>query len=146
MPRLTVWMVRTALLWQGLGFSLGALVLAEKGLGRLPWLWMLRGAHIQILLMGWLVQLAAGVAYWILPRFDAAGSRGDARPLWVAYAALNLGVALAALTTPLGLAPLALVAGALYALAGVLLVPHLWRRVLAFRTLPRPGSGPTDDR
>jgi len=139
MPTLTVRMVRAALLWQGLGFSLGGLVLAEKGLGLLPWIWALRGAHIHILLMGWLVQLATGVAYWILPRFDAAGSRGDERPIWAAYRALNLGVVLAALAGPLGLAPLALAAGALYALAGALLVRHLWRRVLAFRNLPRPG-------
>ncbi len=139
MPTLTVRMVRAALLWQGLGFCLGGLVLAEKGLGWLPWVWALRDAHIHILLVGWLVQLASGVAYWILPRFDAAGSRGDERPVQAAFVALNAGVVLAALAAPVGLAPLALAAGALYALAGALLVGHLWRRVLAFRTLPRPG-------
>jgi hypothetical protein len=78
MPTLTVRMVRAALLWQGSGFSLGELVLAEKGLGLLPWIWTLRGAHIHILLMGWPAPLAT------------AGSRGDERPVWAAYRALNL--------------------------------------------------------
>jgi hypothetical protein len=140
MPGVTVSMVRAALLWQGLGFSLGGLLLLAKGAQAFPWIWALRSAHIHMLLMGWLVQLAVGVAYWILPRFDAAGSRGDPRTIWLAVAALNLGVALAAVATPLGLAPLMLAAGLLYALAGVLFIAKLWPRVLALRTPPRPSA------
>ncbi len=144
MPRVSIFMIRTALLQLGLGATVGGLLLAEKGLALAPWLWTLRPGHIQILLMGWIVQLACGVAIWIMPRLDAAGGRGNLRLAWACYLALNVGVALAALYQPLGLAlrrDLAwapALAGLLYAVAIVAAVAHLWRRVLPFRTLPRP--------
>jgi hypothetical protein len=148
MPRLTQIMVRAALLWQALGFSVGALVLATKG-GQAPdWLFGLREAHIHMLLAGWLVQLTAGMAYWILPRHDAAGDRGDPRPLVAACAALNLAALLALahgllaaarlpLPAPVGLLPLAGEAAAF-----LLLAAHTWGRALPFRTLPRPAHSP----
>lgn len=140
MPRLSVLMVRSALLWQALGASLGGLMLAGKAVPVPAWVWLARGGHTHMLLVGWLVQLACGVAFWILPRLDAAGSRGDERPAWLAAAALNLGVALAILGPPLGAAWAALAAAALYAVAGAAFVAHAWPRVLPFRSLPRPGA------
>ena len=46
--------------------------------------------------MGWLVQFAMGVAWWILPRRQADLPRGDPRPGWLVYGVLNLGVTMAA--------------------------------------------------
>jgi hypothetical protein len=37
------------------------------------------------------------VAFWILSCLDASGNRGDERLVWLCYAALNIGVVLAAL-------------------------------------------------
>lgn len=101
MPRLSQLMIRTALVWLAVGYTIGGLVLLNKGVPLLPWLWRLRAAHIHILLVGWTVQFACGVAFWILPRLDAGGSRGDERPVWLCYAALNLAVVLGALHDPL---------------------------------------------
>ena len=145
MPRLSQLMIRTALLWLGFGYSVGGLVLLNKGLPLLPWLWALRAAHIHMLLVGWVVQLACGVAFWILPRLDARGLRGDERLVWGCYAALNGGVVLGALHDPLAalaagpawgaLPPLM---GLLYLLAAALFARHAWPRVVPFRVLPRP--------
>ena len=145
MPRLSQLMIRTALLWLAIGYSVGGLVLLNKGVPLLPWLWTLRAAHIHMLLVGWTVQLACGVAFWILPRLDARGSRGDERLAWGCYAALNGGVALGALHDPLGaLVPwlgwnaLPPLMGLLYLLAAALFVRHAWPRIVPFRALPRP--------
>ncbi len=146
MPHISRVMIRTALLQLALGSTVGGLLLAEKGLRIAPWLWTLRPGHIQILLIGWIVQLACGVAIWILPRFDSAGSRGNLGLAWLCYGTLNAGVAFASLHLPLAtllgygqLDWMPLLAGLLYAVAVVAAVAQLWRRVLPFRTLPRPG-------
>lgn len=138
MPLVSRFMIRTALLHLALGSTIGGLLLAEKGLGLLPWLWLLRPSHIHLLLVGWTVQLACGVAVWMLPRLNAAGDRGNLLLVWVCYGALNGGVALASLHTPLSAAlgglpawPLA-VAGLLYALAALAAAGHAWRRVRPF--------------
>jgi len=142
MPRLSQWMIRTALVWVAVGYTLGAAVLFNKGVPIWAWLWTLRSAHVHLLLVGWLVQLAAGVAFWILPWLDPHGSRGDERPVWLSYGLLNAGVALAAAHDPLAAYPalargLAVVAALCYAGAGLLFARHAWRRVLPFRTFPR---------
>lgn len=141
MPRLSQLMIRTALVWLAIGYTFGGLVLFTKGVPLVPQLWLLRGAHIHVLLVGWTVQLACGVAYWILPRLDAAGSRGDERPVWACYAVLNTGVLLAVLVSLAGgsaaLAALArwlpLLVGLLYALGAGLFAQHAWPRVRPFQ-------------
>jgi hypothetical protein len=90
MPRASCWFIRAALLYLLLGFTVGALMLWNKGIPLAPQIWLLLPAHIEFLLLGWTVQLALGVAYWILPRFQA--SRGNTAPVWVAFVLLNLGV------------------------------------------------------
>jgi hypothetical protein len=91
-PRLSVWFVRTALLHLLTGFTFGALLLTHKGLPLHPALWRLLPAHIELLLLGWTLNLALGVAYWILPRFKGGPPRGPEAPVWVAYVLLNVGV------------------------------------------------------
>lgn len=150
MPLLSRLLIRTALLWLGVGFTVGGLVLTARGLAQWPWLWTLLLAHVHMLFVGWMVQLAFGVAFWILPRLDASGNRGRVWPVWLCYGALNGGVVCAALSGPLsanavvgrGLAP---VAGGLYLLAVGAFVVHSWPRVLPFRNLPRPGRNPAGE-
>jgi hypothetical protein len=132
-------MIRTALLYLAIGATVGGLLLAEKALRVAPWLWLLRSGHIHLLLVGWMVQLACGVAIWILPRFDSAGSRGPLGFAWLCYGALNASVWLVALQPPLvnaaGQGPtlwMSPLAGALQVVALAALVAHLWRRVLPF--------------
>lgn len=143
MPRLSQWMIRAALVWLGLGSTIGGLVLSTKGVHWLPRLWLLRSAHVHMLLVGWTMQLACGVAFWILPRLDARGSRGDERLVLVCALLLNGGVGAAtahdlALLGGAQVPWLLLVAGVLYAGAALAFAWHAWARVVPFRHLPRP--------
>ncbi|MEO7909714.1 MAG: hypothetical protein ABIV47_08705 [Roseiflexaceae bacterium] len=148
MPRLSQLMIRTALLWLALGYTVGGVVLLNKGVPLLPWLWVLRTAHIHMLLVGWTVQFACGVAFWILPRLDARGARGNERLAWCCYAALNSAVLLGVLADPLAALDggsfrilrmmLPTLMGLIYLLAAALFVTHAWPRVVSFRTIPRP--------
>jgi hypothetical protein len=150
MPRLSRLIIRTALVWLALGYTVGGLLLLNKGLPLLPWLWTLRFTHVHLLLIGWMVQFACGVAFWILPRLDASGARGDERLVWLCYVALNIGVVLAALHDPLAAAfgetmimQLMLVgAGVLYIVAIGAFAAHAAPRIVPFRTLPRPDRAP----
>ena len=60
MPLLSQWMVRTALIYLILGFTFGGLLLTHKGIPLHPSLWAWLPAHIEFLLMGWIVQLTMG--------------------------------------------------------------------------------------
>ena len=59
------------------------LLLWNKGVPISPYIWTLLPSHIEFLLIGWTVQLALGVAFWILPRWQT--QRGDVRPAWAAF-------------------------------------------------------------
>lgn len=128
MPRLSVLFVRTALLYLALGFTLGAILLWNKGMPLSPLVWRLLPAHVECLLLGWTVQLALGVAFWILPRWQAA--RGEVRPAWVAYFLLNFGIWLVILPPWLGLPEAVPLAGRLCeAAAAAAFALHAWPRV-----------------
>jgi heme/copper-type cytochrome/quinol oxidase subunit 1 len=133
MPRLTVLMLRFALVYLALGFTFGGLLLIHKGVPLSPWLWSLLPAHIEFLLLGWTVQLAMGVAFWILPRFNRAPRRGNEKLAWLAFGLLNLGVLLAGIG-PLVIAPSLAVFLGRTAEAGAALAfaAHAWPRVKAF--------------
>jgi hypothetical protein len=132
-PRLSVLAVRAALLYLAVGATLGALILWDKGLPLAPGLRRLLPAHREMLLMGWMVQLALGVGVWILPRFSGGGPRRRAGLAWAAVVLLNLGILLTGFAGPLGLPLQAVAAGrALELAAALLFVVHLWPRVRAF--------------
>ncbi len=138
MPRLTVLTLRAALLHLLTGFTLGALLLANKGVPFAPRVWGLLPPHVEFLLAGWMAQLALAVAFWILPRYPG-GSRGDERPAWAAILLLNLGVLLAAAQ--------ALVAGNVFVLtgracqlaAGSLFAVHAWGRIRPLYPMSKTG-------
>jgi cytochrome bd-type quinol oxidase subunit 2 len=99
MPLLSRWFVRTAFL--ALVFSLGietALAARPAGIERLAAPLHLLALHL--FTVGWLLQLIAGVAYWMFPRHPTRPPRGPERPGWVAYGLLNTGLALRALAEP----------------------------------------------
>jgi hypothetical protein len=126
-------MVRTALLHLLLGFLVGALLLANRGVPLHPAIPRLRPAHAELLLIGWTVQLAMGVAFWILPRFRPGPERGDERPAWAAWALLNLGVLTAAVGAALLDSGTAIAVGrSAEALAAAAFARHAWPRVKPF--------------
>lgn len=92
MPSLSRWSIGAALIYLALGFTLGGLLLANKGLAFWPVLWLTLPSHMDFLLIGWMVQLAFGVAFWILPRFGKGRPRGKESVAWAAIIGLNLGI------------------------------------------------------
>lgn len=131
MPRLSVWMVRSALLALLAGAALGALLLAVPGLAGLArW----RPLHAELLLVGWTVQLAFGVAYWILPRFRQGAERGRDELAWAAFLMLNLGWILTGVGRSVaGAESWALAGRAAEGLAALAFAAHAWPRVKPFR-------------
>ena len=94
MPRLSVLMIRTALLHLGIGFLLGGLLLVNKGVPFEGAIWRLLPIHVEMLLFGWMLQLAMGVAFWIAPRFSQAPRYGRVALAKAAFILLNAGVGL----------------------------------------------------
>lgn len=125
MPRVSAWFVRASLCHLVGGFAIGALLLAAKGfpLGFDPW--ALRPVHIEMLLVGWMIQLVMGVAVWIFPRFVLhRAPRRSAVTAWLAFALLNAGVLLVSFGGSL------LAAGRLTEIgAAASFAAHLWGRV-----------------
>lgn len=128
MPRLSAWLVRAALLYLGAGFLFGALLLFNKGVPFLAALWRLLPVHQEWLLLGWTAQLTLGLAYWILPRFEARRQREH----WAAAAGLllNAGVWTVSAAAWFSLPGGWLLAGRLLEAAAVLAFAwHAWPRV-----------------
>ncbi|PWB72357.1 MAG: hypothetical protein C3F07_12105 [Anaerolineales bacterium] len=127
MPKLSVWFVRASLLYLLLGSLFGALLLAQKGIPFHAAVWYLFPLHMEFLLVGWLIQLAMGVAFWIIPRFSQGSSRGPVGLVWVSFALLNAGILITAFQYWL---PDAVLIGRIAeVVAGILFVIGSWRRV-----------------
>lgn len=92
MPRLSIWFIRSSLLYLSLGFTFGGLLLFNKGFPLSPLLWSLLPSHIEFVLYGWMVQLVMGMAFWILPRFPNTPIRGNEKMAQVAFILINAGI------------------------------------------------------
>ena len=92
MTRLSVWTVRSALIYLGVGFLLGALMLTQKGVPLDGSLLRLLPLHVEVVLFGWTLQLGMGIAFWILPRLSHEPRYGNQRLGWLAFALINFGV------------------------------------------------------
>ena len=144
MPPTSMWIIRLAIAYLVAGATIGGLVLAGKGIALPSAIWALRPFHIEFLLFGWMVQVAFGVATWILPRIP---SRYSMRPVIAAAILLNTGIWMVAGAGVVPLVPDAagssavatirmwmLVLGRLLETgAFALFAYHVWPRVRAFR-------------
>lgn len=137
MPRLSRWIIRAALLYLWAGITIGALLLAHKGIPLHPALWRWLPVHIEFLLIGWVVQLVMGVAFWLLPRYWTKPHRPRARLVLLAFLLLNAGIGLAvAYELGWGRRPF-LIIGRITEVSAVLLFAiHAWTRIVS-----REGSG-----
>lgn len=97
MPRLSIWLIGAALTWLLVGAAAGAIVLVTRGNGGYEFTAWLLPLHIELMLVGWAVQFAMGVAYWILPRRKTGGERGNETLAWGSFGLLNVAVLVAAL-------------------------------------------------
>jgi hypothetical protein len=134
-PRLSRWFIRAALVYLATGLTLGALLLIHKGIPLHPALWRSLPTHIEFLLLGWTLQLAMGVAFWILPRFQQGRERGNEALAWWAFGLLNGGVCLVGLGWMLG-APgwVPFLGRVIETAAAIAFVAHAWPRVKPFAT------------
>ena len=141
MDRLSSLMVRASFIWLLAGVVVGGLMLTDRSL---PGEWRLWASptHGHILFVGWFVQFALGIAFWLLPR-----RRSPEQPLGYpegvaigAVTALNLGLGLRVIGEPAertgnaGWTQAVLAGSALLQVGAVaLFVALLWKRAA-----PRP--------
>lgn len=144
-------MIRASLLWLLAGAGVGGLMLADRSL-RGDWVAWFLPTHAHMLLVGWLVQFALAVAFWLFPR-----KRTPARPLgyderaaMAAAGALNLGLLTRSVVEPLARGGLVggdpagslALAAALQVSAIALFVVQLWPRAAPrARVEARPRTG-----
>jgi len=131
LPRLSAWFIRASLLYLLAGFTLGAVLLADNGLHFLPSAWAVLPAHVEFLLTGWIIQLAIGTAYWILPRNTQGEARGSPALGWASFWVFNIGILL---TASAGILPgIIQVVGRLLEVFGAVIAAILfWPRVKAY--------------
>ena len=100
MPRWSVWSVRSALGWLALAALIGASILGRAALG-IPGAATLIPAHAEMMLVGWMMQLACGVAWWILPGRARHDPNRITLPLAIVSLGMNGGILLLVLGMPL---------------------------------------------
>jgi vacuolar-type H+-ATPase subunit I/STV1 len=142
MDPISVKMVRAALIWLAIGFIFGALMLSDASIPG-SWRAWFAPTHGHVLFVGWFLQFAVGIAYWLLPR-----QRTDERPLGyqetaalLAFLILNVALVLRVVAEPaprIGYLEMlyneALVVSAvLHVVAIGIVVTQLWGRII-----PRP--------
>lgn len=129
MPKLSVWLIRAALIYMGVGFLFGALILYHKGIPIYDWAWRLLNPHIELMIFGWMMQFVMGVAFWILPRFTGENRYGRTGAGWWSFGLFNSGVLLTAIGTWFAHDGLSLLGRCAMLPAVILFVFVLWPRV-----------------
>ena len=137
MPRLSVYFVRASLIHALLGFTVGGLLLANKGVMFSPTLWSLLPLHIELAFIGWMAQFAMGVAFWILPRFSRGSPRGNEKLVWAAFALLNTGILLVVIQSLFGVNGFALSGRIMELLGLAAFAAGNWRRIKPLEDKPR---------
>lgn len=136
MPPITRWLVRGALVCLVAALALGTLVATVPVAEMPPVVGALGPTWVHLLVVGWLTQLAFGVALWMFPRATPEVARWSSPASVVAAVSLWIGLALRVLGEPgVALAPgsawgWVLVASAvLQTVAAVAFVAAIWPRV-----------------
>jgi hypothetical protein len=144
MPPLARAYVKAAFAYFVAAFVLGALMALNGWLHFGRWLNVVYLSQLHLLVVGWITQLAIGVAYWIFPRFGKGQDRpprGSDALAWAVLITLNGGLLLRFLFEPfylLGprpwLAALVALSGVLQAVAAVGFTLLIWGRVRSLQT------------
>jgi hypothetical protein len=129
---------RISLLYLALGFVLGGILMAGPLFGA-NWNYAWSATHGHIMFVGWFVQFAIGIAFWLLPRRKTATNQWgyNVRLVYIASGLVNSGLVLRILLEPLYRAgvlegtPVQVgltISGALQASAALIWVSQLWGR------------------
>lgn len=133
-PRLSAWAIRLAFVYLISGFTLGALMLANKAVPSSHNLWRLLPLHIDFLLFGWMVQFVLGVGFWIFPRFRLPPKHGRSELAWLALGFLNFGIGLVTAGSWQAITGLLLAGRFAEGLAVLLMLVYMWPRIKATET------------
>ncbi len=131
-------MGKTSLLYLVLGFVLGGVLLIAEAF-RASWVGAWGTVHAHILFVGWFVQFAIGIGFWLLPRRKTPPKPyGYNEALaYTGYSLLNIGLVLRILVEPFylsgsieGIVVIVTlsISGVLQAVAGVIWAWQLWGR------------------
>ncbi len=146
MDRLTAVMVRLSLGWLLAGFVIGGAMLVDRAAPG-AWRAWLAPSHGHMLFVGWFLQFALGIAYWLLPR-----KRSPARPLgyherfaFLGVGALNAGLVLRLFSEPLErtgqgttvTVTMLFASATLQVVAALIFVLQLWPRISVRQIRPR---------
>lgn len=141
MPPLARAYVRASFAYFVAAFILGALILFDQWLPFSRWLRAAATSQLHLLMVGWITQLAIGVAYWIFPRFlqeHDPRPRGSDALAWAVLAFLNAGMLLRLIGEPLYLMGFRPWPSGVMAASGVLQAASalgfgwlIWRRIRA---------------
>ncbi|HLF03171.1 MAG TPA: hypothetical protein VI547_14405 [Anaerolineales bacterium] len=136
MPRLTRWFIKTALAYFVVGLLVGVLVMARSVVALPALVGALGPAYFHLLMVGWVMQLIIGVAFWMFPKFTTEQPRGSETLGWATYILLNAGLILRVIGEPANavqpqplLGWLVAASAVLQWLAGMGFVINTWRRV-----------------
>ena len=135
MPLLSRCFLKTAMLYFVAGSCLGGYLLVEVGMQR-PAPLVLQPVYWHMLLVGWLMQLIFGVAYWMFPPHARGQTQGHPVLGWLTYAALNVGLLLRLIVEPwhgmrpqLALGWLLVASAVLQVMVGWAFVISIWSRI-----------------
>jgi hypothetical protein len=97
-PTLSRWCVRAALIYLVAGMAIGSWMLVQEARGKPgpgdPW----PELHAHVLLVGFLLLLIMGVAYWMFPK--VRGARPGREGGWIAFGLVNAGLLLRVVAQP----------------------------------------------
>lgn len=152
MDRFTILMVKASLAWLLAGFVIGGLMLVDRVTPG-DWRAWLLPTHGHMLFVGWFVQFAMGIAYWLLPRKRRpevpVGYRET--PAFTGWAMLNAGLLLRVIGEPMertghdGSLSITLltVSAILQVGAVVVFIAQLWPRIYGKGKLGTPAGAAT---
>jgi hypothetical protein len=141
MPPIARAFVKASFAYFVAAFLLGALMMLDRWLSFSRWLKFVYLSQLHLLMVGWITQLAVGVAYWMFPRFlkeQNPHPRGSDVLVWAVLACLNIGLLLRFFFEPFYLmgpkpwmAALMALSGALQAMAALGFAWLIWGRIRA---------------
>ncbi len=136
MPRLTRYFIKAALIYFVLGLLIGVLLVAGSVIRVPPQVAALFPVYLHVLVVGWITQLIAGVAYWMFPKYSKESPRGNERLSWGVFMLINVGLVLRIIAEPLvstqpgsSIGWLLVVSALCQLLAGWGFVFNIWTRV-----------------
>jgi uncharacterized membrane protein len=134
-------LIRASFVYFVAAFLLGALMMLDDWWNFGRWLQAVYLSQLHLLVVGWITQLAIGVAYWMFPRFlkeQNPRPRGSDALAWTVFVCLNVGLLLRFLVEPFSLmnpqpwlSALVALSGILQAVAALCFAWLIWGRIRA---------------